>query len=321
MRVHYERDLERHLSPARAPLILGVAGYGATRPAGLHPACPFVAAPLRPAAASDKIFEVWTARTPVTHLQIGPVAGSFSAETAFGALVLDEAATTPLEQTVERAYLHIFDFLDQTGFREPIRFWNYLTAITEEEQGMERYRRFNTGRQNAFMARLRQPVPPAASGVGGHHGASVIYFLAARTAGEAIENPRQISAYAYPPLYGPTSPSFSRACRHGPAGAQSLFISGTASIVGHETRHRGDARAQLAETMENLRALTEAARCAGAPGDWAVKTYLRDPSCHAEVDRAAASLFGPQSQRLHLLGDICRADLLLEIEACHMPPP
>jgi enamine deaminase RidA (YjgF/YER057c/UK114 family) len=321
LRVHYERDLEYLLSPARAPLILGVTGYGAARPAGLHPACPFVAAPLQPAATGDKAYEVWTADTPAMHIHIGPVAGSCSAEAAFGALVLGEAQTIPLEQTVERAYLHIFDFLDQTGFREPVRFWNYLTAITEDEQGMERYRRFNTGRQNAFMARLRQPAPPAASGVGGHHGASVIYFLAARMAGEAIENPRQISAYAYPPVYGPTSPSFSRASRHGNAGAQSLFISGTASIVGHETRHRGDVRAQLAETMENLRALMQAAGCAGQPGGWAVKTYLRDPSCRAAVDRAVTSLFGSQSQRLHLQGDICRDDLLLEIEACHLPQP
>ena len=321
MRVHYEHDLEHLLSPARARHILGVAGYGAARPAGLHPACPFIAAPLQPAVAGDKIFEVWTASTPATHIQIGPVSGSCSAETAFGALVLDEAGTVHLEQAVERAYLCIFDFLDQTGFREPIRFWNYLTGITEDEQGMERYRRFNTGRQNAFTARLRQPVPPAASGVGGHHGLSVIYFLAARTAAEAIENPRQTSAYAYPPLYGPTSPSFSRACRHGPAGAQSLFISGTASIVGHETRHRGDVEAQLAETMANLHALIKVARCAGEPGNWTVKTYLRDPSCREAVDRAVTSLFGPHSQRLHLQGDICRADLLLEIEACHLPEP
>ncbi|MBB5373941.1 chorismate transformation enzyme, FkbO/Hyg5 family [Acidocella aromatica] len=260
-------------------------------------------------------FEVWTSDTPVTYLQVGPVSGAYSGDISFGALVLEEDAITPLEDATERSYRYVFDFLDRTGFKEPIRFWNYLTAITGDEQGVERYRRFNTGRHRAFMARLNQPVPPAASCLGGENGVSVIYFLAAREAARAIENPRQISAYEYPPIYGPTSPSFSRASAHGP----NLFISGTASIVGHETRHHGDVQAQLAETMENLRVLAEAAGHLGQPGKWAVKTYLRDPAYWEGVERAVRKLFGASAEILHLRADICRTDLLLEIEACHLP--
>jgi chorismate lyase / 3-hydroxybenzoate synthase len=291
--------------------VLGVVGFGAARPAGLPSGCPFIRAPLTP-AGDGPAYEVWRAASPVRHCSIGAVQGACSADLAFGAVALEE--TVPLEDAVERAYLGIFAFLAQTGLSEPIRFWNYLADILGDERGLERYRRFNIGRHRAFLAHLRQPVPPAASGVGGHKGASVIYFLAGRVAAQAIENPRQVSAYDYPPQYGPRSPSFSRAGLFG----DRLFISGTASIVGHETRHGGDWRGQLAETLENLRALIAAAGLAAARGqgeDWALKIYIRDPSLQAGIEPALTAIFGAGSQRLYLQGEICRADLVLEIEA------
>ncbi|HUW80711.1 MAG TPA: hypothetical protein VMV54_07450 [Acidocella sp.] len=311
-----------HNAAARALLaqpgsVLGVVGYGAERPAFLPPSCPFVAAPLLP-AAGDAMFEIWTTASPSPPCRVGPVVGACSDDLAFGAVTLEDTGKTSLETTVEAAYLAIFDFMDQTGFGAPIRFWNYLTSITGEDQGMERYMRFNIGRHRAFSTRLRQQVPPAASGVGGHQGPSVIYFLAAREPARAIENPRQISAYDYPPVYGPRSPSFSRASIYVQGSSEALFISGTASIVGHETRHRGDLPGQIAETTENLRALIGAAeQAASAPlsDHWAVKIYLHDPAYREAVDPAINSIFGEDSQRLYLRGDICRSDLLVEIEA------
>jgi len=149
----------------------------------------------------------------------------------------------------------------------------------------------------------------------------MIYFLAAREAAKPIENPRQVSAYAYPPLYGPSSPSFSRAGWHGSDTAGTLFISGTASIVGHETRHHGDIHGQIAETLENLKALIAHAGPALAeahPEDWALKIYLRDPLYFAAAEPAITAMFGAASQRLYLHAEICRPDLLIEIEAvCH----
>ena len=297
--------------------ILGVVGYGAARPNTLAPGCPFIAAPLLPISGSPA-FEIWTASAPALPCQLGPVTGACSSDLVFGSIQLAETNGVPLEDAVEQAYLAIFSFLAQTGFNEPIRFWNYLTAITAEEHGQERYRHFNTGRQRAFLARLRQPVPPAASCLGAYHGTSMIYFLAAREMATPVENPRQVSAYAYPPLYGPTSPSFSRAAWHGQNNAKTLFISGTASIVGHETRHRGDLPSQIAETLENLRALITEAGLALAktqPEDWALKIYLRDPLYHAAAEPALNAMFGAASQRLYLHAEICRPDLLIEIEA------
>ncbi len=302
---------------AHPALILGVVGYGAERPDFLPASCPFVATPLTPAEGPAMV-EIWRAANPCSPVKVGAVTGTRNDELAFGSVAIDEAGAGSLEAAVKAAYLAIFDFLDETGFAAPIRFWNYLTAITEDENGIERYRRFNIGRHEAFAARLRQPLPPAASGVGGSRGPSVIYFLAAHEPALTVENPRQVSAYSYPPIYGPRSPSFSRASIHALGPARTLFISGTASIVGHETLHLDDLRGQIDETIENLRVLIEAAEGrASAPLDehWAFKIYLHDAGDRETVDRAVETVFGPGCQRLYLRGDMCRSELLLEIEA------
>jgi chorismate lyase/3-hydroxybenzoate synthase len=296
--------------------VLGVVGFGAGRPDFLPASCPFIAPPLAP-AAGGAMFEIWSAAEPIQPVAGGPVQGACTDELAFGAVTIDEAGNSSLEAAVEAAYRGIFDFLDATGFAAPIRFWNYLTAITEDDNGLERYRRFNVGRHQAFVARLRQPLPPAASGVGGTGGSSVIYFLAAHEPAHAVENPRQVSAYSYPPIYGPRSPSFSRASIHTLGEAETLFVSGTASIVGHKTSHEGDLDGQIAETIENLRAVIGAAErsAAGPLGDhWAFKVYLHDAQYRDPVNRAIEAAFGPGSQRLYLRGDMCRSDLLVEVE-------
>jgi len=83
----------------------------------------------------------------------------------------------------------------------------------------------------------------------------VVYFLASPARARALENPRQISAYRYPRDYGPDSPTFSRAAIAAATVGQQLFISGTASILGHESVHIGDAGAQARESAANIAAL------------------------------------------------------------------
>ncbi len=301
-RLHYSLGYEA------AEHVLGVVGFGAGRPAGLAADMPFIQAPLAPLTGAAA-YEIWQAHGPVRACAHGPVTGATGGGLAFGAVRL---APGPTEDAVEQAYEALFRFLAEAGCAVPLRFWNYLGDILGDEAGMERYRRFNIGRHRAFMRHLRQAVPPAASGVGGA-GDSVIYVLGGQQAAVAVENPRQVSAYDYPPQYGPRSPGFSRAGRLGGA----LFVSGTASIVGHETRHAGDAAAQAAETAENLRALISAAGLGHALGrgaGWAVKTYMREDGADL-LTPALAQVFGAGAQRLDLRGVICRSDLALEVEA------
>jgi chorismate lyase/3-hydroxybenzoate synthase len=301
----------------RVPL-LGVIGYGAPRPDFLPAACPFVQADLAPLGGRS-IFEVWTAHSStIRYNESGPIRSARSEDIVFGMTQLDQVDGMPLQNAVSQAYCAIFDSLTAAGFEAPIRFWTYLPKITDDENGMERYRRFNIGRSDAFTDRLLLPVPPVASAVGGQSGAPIIYFLAAKKPATPIENPRQVSAYHYPPAYGPSSPKFSRASVFESGGARTLLVAGTASIVGHQSLHPNDPEAQLAETLENIAALISEA----GPGDfmprqahWVLKAYLRDPAYLDIVQAGIDRMFGPQARRLYLHAHICRPELLLEIEA------
>jgi chorismate lyase/3-hydroxybenzoate synthase len=135
-----------------------------------------------------------------------------------------------------------------------------------------------------------------------------------------MENPRQISAYRYPPYYGPRPPAFARAMRYaGPGRTQQLAISGTASIVGHVTMHARDLRRQLRETLRNLEALlnhagfTPPRRSADPPP--LLKAYLRHPEHLPQVAPTLRAWAGPSARILLLHGAICRSALEIEVEA------
>lgn len=289
--------------------VLGVVGFGG---AFIAPSPRVVEVALEPAGQSP-VFEIWHVEDAVAPLSIGPVSGAASGQYCFAAVEISEEGGQLLEESVARAYGDLFHFLQQAGDFQPIRFWNYIANIVGDQEGMERYWRFNLGRQRAFAALLRQARPPVATGIGCGCRRTVIYVLGARNPAEPVENPRQVSAYAYPERYGPASPGFSRASRHE---GGTLFISGTASIVGHETRHPGDVEAQMRETLQNLDLMMRLTEEGDSQrGRWAIKTYLRDIAHAAKLEQALAALLPPGTQYLHLTADICRRDLLVEIEA------
>jgi chorismate lyase/3-hydroxybenzoate synthase len=134
----------------------------------------------------------------------------------------------------------------------------------------------------------------------------VAYFLAAREPGVQVENPRQVAAYRYPPEYGAKSPSFSRAT----IWKDRVFVSGTSSVLGHATVHDGDVIAQLTETLLNIETvLAQTGRT--LDNVISAKTYIRRA---ADYELIASKLDGMLPSNLYLEADICRADLLLEIE-------
>jgi len=100
------------------------------------------------------------------------------------------------------------------------------------------------------------------------------------------------------------------------AGAPKFFLSGTASIVGHESRHIGDPAAQARETMTNIAAMREQALRKGLPKDRAMlfKAYVRRPEFVEVVKPVIEEHLQQGDQVAFLVADICRPDLLLEID-------
>lgn len=232
------------------------------------------------------------------------------ADVLFGAVSLP--GSMALESAARQAYDRVIAETRAAGFPHLLRVWNHMSRINEDEAGEERYKRFCEGRYAAFEAAGYQLSSdlPAASAVGMSGEGLAVYYLAAKQPGVQVENPRQVEAYRYPPRYGPKSPSFSRATVFG----EVVFVSGTASVVGHETVHAGDVDAQLGETLRNLDTIMLRAGARGVADLVAVKTYVRNPSDYTRIAAGLDAALPSSCSRIFLQSDICRADLLLEIE-------
>ncbi len=306
------------------PGILGVMGFP-TLPgecgADVPSAC-VAAASLGPGLDAPALCEVWVSEDPVRRGIDAGVRYAIAGEFLFGVVSFPEGAGA-IRDLAERAYGDIFAMLAKHEFPHVVRFWNYLPRINEVEDGLERYRHFNIGRGAAFetAGRMRAEAIPAACALGtGAGNALTVYFVAARESGRAVENPRQVSAYRYPPEHGPHSPTFSRAVLYPANEPGMLFVSGTASIVGHVTAHVGDVVAQTRETLANLGAVfAEAERLSRAGAfplrEASYKVYVRFAADVEAVRREVAAALGEEADVNFLRADICRDDLLVEIEA------
>lgn len=290
---------------------------------------PLVAVDMRLPAGQEAICEVWHSQEPLHSGRHGHIRYRQGKTLLFGCLTLEEAAgdrpldsRAPLQVATEAAYQSVFELLESRGYNAVLRFWNYFPAINWVSHSMERYHQFNIGRQDAFLAHGRLVIGkvPAACALGTAAGRLHIAFLAARADMMGIENPRQVSAYHYPSQYGPRSPTFSRASLVNLGGCDMLFISGTASIVGHETLHVGDVAAQTRESLHNIEGVVAEANRRAPKANFrldnlAYNIYVRHPEDLVRVRHEMTQFIGVPVSAVFLQADVCRADLLVEIEA------
>ena len=309
---------------------LGYVSFGTARPASVMLARQHVhAEALYPLHDSPHELsqEHWLVKAPTQALSGPGFSGRYTQDLLFGVIEVPEPAQTldgaaPLEQAAKHAYTQLFEILDSNHFPYLWRSWNYMPAINQVTHGLERYRQFNAGRAQGFAkgARIMTDNVPAACALGVQGGPLSVSFLAGRTPTQAIENPRQTSAYHYPSQYGAQSPTFSRASLARLHDQELLFLSGTASIVGHQTLHTGDVRRQTAETLANIEAVVAQANLLARGArkfhlhDFQLRVYVRHPGDVDAIRSALAAHLGPDQQIRFLNADICRSDLDVEIE-------
>lgn len=240
---------------------------------------------------------------------------------------LDQGA---FHAAVARAYRWLRTELSGRRYAHPVRLWNHIPGIHDPMgDGRDRYMVFNAGRfealaewfgKESFDTRIA-----TASGVG-HDGQDlVLHCLAADRPGRAVDNPRQIAPYRYSRRYGPRPPCFARATvLHPPHGAPLALVGGTASIVGEESAHPGDLARQTDETLTNLAVLLRAAagepdlsvedRAAVLAGLREVRVYFPDPRRLEELRSLLTDAFPGAGHVEWVRADICRAELMVEIE-------
>jgi chorismate lyase/3-hydroxybenzoate synthase len=203
------------------------------------------------------------------------------------------------------------------------RIWNCVPRINGQNPlGLENYRAFCKGRSLAFEAGFGEAFKrrlPASTAVGTANAEITIVFLAGDPPARHFENPVQVPAYEYPPEHGPRPPSFARASLVERAGKLDVFVSGTSAVRGHTTVAPHDTGAQLACTLENLRAVSRACGLGEDLGagraERHFKVYLRNPLDHPSVAlQMQRQMLAPGDRASYLRADICRSELNVEIE-------
>jgi len=207
--------------------------------------------------------------------------------------------------------------LKQLGadFRSVPRTWMWLGDI------LPWYDEFNKVRNQFFTERglvgkgSRQSMP-ASTGIGvGLAGSEQcgMDLTAVLEPAEAIEFSAVVGRQQCALDYGS---AFSRASRASSPAGQTVFVSGTASIDAKgETTHIGDAEGQIETTIENVRAVLHDMNCADGDVVQAI-AYCKTTDVEGVFEEFKKRLDWPW---ITVVCDICRDELLFEIEATAMP--
>lgn len=303
--------------------VLAVFGFGPGAPMVDDPR--YLRVPLQPHGAHR--FEVWTAGGPVSTGRDDGIAWASDGALLFGAIDIDEPLRdddTDIAAATREAYARLSAFTAGGDHPHLLRTWNYFDAITAGVGDQERYRRFCVGRVEGLGA-IDAATMPAATAIGSVDGVRrlQVYWLASRTPGTPLGNPRQLDPWHYPREYGPQSPSFARAMLPPAAADMPLMLSGTAAIVGHASLHEGAPLAQLDELLANLDSLLSRARALrpSLPAHFGagtrLKVYVRDRDDLPAVAAALDARLGDNVPRLLLHAAVCRHELVVEIDGVH----
>lgn len=267
--------------------------------------------------------EVWRCAGPIKTGSWDRLRFAQGEQLTMGHIALDLRQFSGMREASRSAYDILQTYLQQSPHQWPLKIWNYIPGINQGEGDEELYRQFCLGRADAVLIDPGDSPPlPAATAIGcrAAEPALQVYFLAAALPGLDVENPRQVSAWRYPRQYGPRSPLFSRGTIMRLNGSQQFLISGTASVLGHQTHHENQVANQLSESLRNVHSLLdEGHRLTGdsqarLDAEGMLKVYIRNPSDLDLIRRTLDAEAPPEIPRIYLKGDICRENLLTEID-------
>lgn len=235
-----------------------------------------------------------------------------------GGLGADASGDTTARSQAAFAEMEAILAAEGLGFGHVVRQWNYIERFLDLcAGGRQPYQDFNDVRTERYD---RDEFPngyPAATGIGQATGGVVIEFVAVDAPADVevapVTNPRQIDAHRYSEcvLVGDASektpPKFERAKRVRHGDAETVFVSGTASIIGEESVAVGDVAAQTKTTLENIRILSDSCPLVS------LRAYVKHAN-DIETVREVCQASWPSCDALYVVADVCREELLVEIE-------
>jgi len=256
-------------------------------------------------------------------------------KTVHGAGLMGKVGDSITEAS-ERAFELALAILKQEGLsiNNIIRQWNYIEniAIVEDvENAPQNYQDFNDVRARYYGMADFDRGYPAATGIGQDTGGVIIGFIAVSDSDiisiRPIANPGQVDAHRYSELVlegnsdDKCTPKFERAKLVTIGQRNYIYVSGTASILGEETVHVGDVKKQTLTTIENIKRLFSRENQDKLGLDFNVdsiqfshlRVYVKHRKDMQVVKKVCESELNCKSS-LFLESDVCREDLLVEIE-------
>ncbi|MBN2520705.1 MAG: hypothetical protein JXB17_09395 [Bacteroidales bacterium] len=228
---------------------------------------------------------------------------------------------------------------ESMNFSHVVRQWNYVEDITgfENVNGYEvqKYQALNDIRAKYYSTVNFTNGYPAATGIGMNTGGIILEFYANKFIQseevQPIKNPQQKDAYAYSqdvlighPVNEKTlrsSPKFERAKYLSTRYNRIIFISGTASIKNENTLGINDIETQTKVTIENIENLIsqQNLKTNKVLNNFTsvkyslIRVYVKNTD-HLEVVQSLCETSFKGAQINYLIADICRDNLLVEIE-------
>ena len=246
-----------------------------------------------------------------------------------GGLCADDL-NLPVREQSEQAFRKAEEILkaEQMNFGDIVRQWNYLERITDIAHGNQCYQDFNDVRTLFYASSAWESGYPAATGIGTQYGGILIDFNA--VSGEVdivpLDNDWQRAAHVYSDEVlishrtdtEKGTPKFKRGKSLSDRRQEVIYISGTAAIRGEESVTTGDVLSQTEITLENIQHLIgleegreKLPEHSGKLG--LLRVYLKNEE-DASVVKADLDKLCPDIPIVYLYADVCREELLVEIE-------
>lgn len=224
---------------------------------------------------------------------------------------------------------------EQLDFSNIVRQWNYIEDIVGYTDENQHYQIFNDIRTTYYDKYLFKNGYPSATGIGMENGGVVIDFIAIKEKSDIsiipIKSPVQTDAHRYSKEVlahnemilqkKETTPKFERAKAIIMTGSSCIYVSGTAAIKGQDSI-KYNASEQTSITIENIFKLVSAenlksngiSNSSSSIFPLNFRVYIKDDKDIEEVKKVCQSKIG-DIETLFVKADICRPELLVEIEA------
>jgi enamine deaminase RidA (YjgF/YER057c/UK114 family) len=227
---------------------------------------------------------------------------------------------------------------EEFSFGDIVRQWNYIERIVDYTDNSQHYQIFNDIRSSFYCKSEFPNGYPAATGIGMANNGIVIDILALKPVSGVriipLKSPVQADAHKYSTKvlsesrldlpYVKSSPKFERGKALLTDHSGIIFISGTAAIKGELSISQEDSAVQTKLTLLNIRELISIENLAkhGIIEPEYIKpliyrVYMKKPSDYEMIQKIINEELPAEIPVLYLQADICRPELVVEIEAVY----